>query len=176
MLLSLQWEHLLSLLKLLKPPLRKEAGLSDLQRASDKFQEITVSIRDDPRLLSLVEKRRGQKGLREIQGEVLRIACDSILANMVRVTQGGREGGRGGGRGGEGRGGEGVCVSGVQYAWSFCFYFVNHFFISLPLPPSSPLPCSFLPPPSPPCSLIPSFLPPVPPPPPPPPPHRILSV
>lgn len=82
----LQWEHLLSLMKLLKPSLRKEVGLADLQRASAKFQEIAVSIRDDPRLMSLVEKRRGQKGLRELQGEVLRGACDSILTILVSVV------------------------------------------------------------------------------------------
>lgn len=72
-------------MKLLKPPLRNDVGLAELQRASARFQEIAVSIRDDPRLLSLVEKRRGQKGLRELQGEVLRLACNSILTIMVSV-------------------------------------------------------------------------------------------
>lgn len=74
-------------MKLLKPAVRKEVGLADLQKASAKFQEIAVSIRDDPRLLSLVEKRRGQKGLRELQGEVLRLTCDSILTTMVSENE-----------------------------------------------------------------------------------------
>ena len=79
----LQWEHLLSLFKLVPLPLREGIGLVELQKAGAKFQEIAVSIRDDPRLLSLVEKRRGQKGLRELQGETLRNACNSILDIMV---------------------------------------------------------------------------------------------
>lgn len=79
----MQWEHLLSLMKYVQPHLHEEIGLVDLQKAGAKFQEIAVSIRDDPRLLSLVEKRRGQKGLRELQGETLRLACNSILRMMV---------------------------------------------------------------------------------------------
>ena len=61
----------------------KENIMEDLQRASSKLQEITMSIHDDPRLLSLVDKRRGQKGFRELQGESLRLACNSIFAIMV---------------------------------------------------------------------------------------------
>ena len=79
----MQWEKLLSLMKVLPPPNRQTVGLSSLQKAGAKFQEIAMSIRDDSRLLSLVEKRRGQKGLRELQGETLILACNSILALMV---------------------------------------------------------------------------------------------
>ena len=72
-------------MKSLHPPLRKTVGLEELKSASSKFQEITTSIRDDPRLLSLVDKRRGQKGMRELQGETLRMACNSILDTMVSL-------------------------------------------------------------------------------------------
>ncbi len=48
------------------------SGLTELQQGSSKCQEIVQSIRDDPRLLSLMGKRRGQKGFRDLQGEHLR--------------------------------------------------------------------------------------------------------
>ena len=71
----------------MKPHLHKEdvAGLADLQRASIKLQDITKSIRIDPRLLSLMDKRRGQKGFRELQGEALRNTCNRILETLVSL-------------------------------------------------------------------------------------------
>ena len=70
-------------MKFVESPLQKAIGLVEMQKASAKFQEITQSIRADPRLLSLMEKRRGQKGFREMQGEALRQTCKTILAILV---------------------------------------------------------------------------------------------
>ncbi len=70
-------------MKFMESPLQKAVGLIEMQKASSKFQEITESIRVDPRLLSLLEKRRGQKGFREMQGEALRKLCGTILAILV---------------------------------------------------------------------------------------------
>lgn len=58
-------------------------GLKSLQQATEKFQEVTQSIHDDPRLLSLLGKRRGQKGFREMQGEQLRQCLSDILSTLV---------------------------------------------------------------------------------------------
>ena len=79
-----QWQYLLTLMKFVEGPLQKALGLIEMQKVSAKFQEITQSIRADPRLLSLMEKRRGQKGFREMQGEALRQTCATILALLVR--------------------------------------------------------------------------------------------
>lgn len=79
----LQWLHFLSLFKTVDPSCHDTLGVSDLQRATSKYQEITLSIRSDPRLLSLLEKRRGQKGFREIQGAALKHICGEILALLV---------------------------------------------------------------------------------------------
>ena len=40
-------------------------------------------MRDDARLLSLLEKRRGRKGFRELQGETLRLSLSDISATLV---------------------------------------------------------------------------------------------
>lgn len=82
----LQWEHLLSLVKQIQPHLHKAVNLSNLQKAGTQFQDITKSIRIDPRLLSLMEKRRGQKGFRELQGEALRNLCNTISELLVSIT------------------------------------------------------------------------------------------
>lgn len=58
-------------------------GLESLQQATEKFQEVTQSIHDDPRLLSLLGKRRGQKGFREMQGEQLRQCLSGVLSTLV---------------------------------------------------------------------------------------------
>ena len=60
-------------------------GLESLQLATEKFQEVTQSIHDDPRLLSLLGKRRGQKGFREMQGEQLRQCLNGVLSTLVCV-------------------------------------------------------------------------------------------
>lgn len=73
-------------MKLIQESYRKESIMEHLQKASAKFQDITMSIHDDPRLLSLVDKRRGQKGFRELQGESLRLACNSVFIIMVSLT------------------------------------------------------------------------------------------
>lgn len=58
-------------------------GLKELQKATVKFQEIALSIRDDPRLLSLLFKRRGQKGFRELQGDQLRHCIEEVESILV---------------------------------------------------------------------------------------------
>ena len=65
-------------------PSRESEGLKELQQATTKFQEIALSIRDDPRLLSILEKRRGQKGFRELQGDQLRHYIQEVDSGLVR--------------------------------------------------------------------------------------------
>ena len=86
MLFGPQWRQLLSLFTSIDPQQRPSYGLSDLQQATAKFQDVVQSIRDDPRLLSLLGKRRGQKGFRELQGDSLRQCFDKIQTNMVRIS------------------------------------------------------------------------------------------
>ena len=80
-----QWRQLLSLFSSVDPRQFQAHGLSELQEATAKYQEIVKSIQDDPRLLSLLGKRRGQKGFRELQGDALRQCCNKIQAYMVCV-------------------------------------------------------------------------------------------
>lgn len=80
----IQWQQLLSLFSHMDVPSREREGLKDLQHATTKFQEITLSIRDDPRLLSLLGKRRGQKGFRELQGDQLRRCIQEVDSALVR--------------------------------------------------------------------------------------------
>lgn len=82
---SIQWKQLLSLFSSVDPRELQSYGLSDLQQVTSKFQEVVKSIQDDPRLLSLLGKRRGQKGFRELQGDTLRQCFDKIQTNMVCV-------------------------------------------------------------------------------------------
>ena len=58
-------------------------GVTELQQATTKYQDVALSIRDDSRLLSLLGKRRGQKGFRELQGEALRQTLYTVLSKMV---------------------------------------------------------------------------------------------
>lgn len=84
-LLLMQWDQLSCLFDSIEKDLRDDLGLANLQTMTTKFQEIARSIRDDPRLLSLLYKRQGQKGFRDLQGEALRLACKSILNLHVMV-------------------------------------------------------------------------------------------
>ena len=81
--LCYQLQHMLLLFKSVDSSLYENLGLVNLQTAVSKFQEITEGMRDDRRLSSLIQKRRGQKGFREIQGEALRQTCDTILIDLV---------------------------------------------------------------------------------------------
>ncbi|PIK44244.1 putative dynein heavy chain domain-containing protein 1 [Apostichopus japonicus] len=49
-----------------------------------KFQEIMKAIAADPKVLSILSKRKGQKGWRELQGENLK----QILLSMIKVEEG----------------------------------------------------------------------------------------
>lgn len=85
----LQWWELLSLFSQMEQEQQIQSGLKELQQAGSKYQEIVVSIRDDPRLLSLLSKRRGQKGFRDLQGEQLRQRAhevDSVLVGHIYLA------------------------------------------------------------------------------------------
>lgn len=58
-------------------------GLDQLQQVTQKLQEVVQGIHGDPRCLSLLEKRRGQKGSRELQGELLRHELESAVTSLV---------------------------------------------------------------------------------------------
>lgn len=62
-----------------------DCGLQDLQDSSTSFQEIMGTIHEDPFVFSLLERRRGQKGFRDLQGDSLRIALDRILSSLVSI-------------------------------------------------------------------------------------------
>ena len=83
--LVLQWRQLLSLFSSIDPSQLQAYGVTELQETTAKYQEMVKSIQDDPRLLSLLRKRRGQKGFRELQGDALRQCCNKIQAYMVRM-------------------------------------------------------------------------------------------
>ena len=51
--------------------------------ASESLQEIMRSIREDPRVLSLLSKKRGQTGVRDLQGESLRANLDALHGMLV---------------------------------------------------------------------------------------------
>ena len=80
-----QWKQLLSLFTNIDARELDQYGLSDLRLATSQIQEVIKSIQDDPRLLSLLGKRRGQKGFRELQGDSLRQCLDKINIMMVCV-------------------------------------------------------------------------------------------
>ena len=81
--LVLQWRQLLSLYSSIDSSQLMAYGIAELREATGKYQEVVKSIQDDPRLLSLLGKRRGQKGFRELQGDALRHSCSKIQAHMV---------------------------------------------------------------------------------------------
>ena len=68
--------------------LHEACAVDQLQIVTKQFQEIINSITDDPRALSLLAKKRGQKGFREIQGDSLRTSLDSIYKSLVSVCSG----------------------------------------------------------------------------------------
>ena len=80
-----QWQNLLHLFSSVVEAATRHPGLETFQQATGRFQEVTQSIHGDPRLLSLLGKRRGQKGLREMQGEQLRKSLRTILSMLVSV-------------------------------------------------------------------------------------------
>lgn len=63
--------------------LHEACAVDQLQIVTKQFQEIMNSITDDPRALSLLGKKRGQKGFREIQGDSLRTSLDSVYRSLV---------------------------------------------------------------------------------------------
>ena len=63
--------------------MHEACAVDQLQIVTKQFQEIINSITDDPRALSLLGKKRGQKGFREIQGDSLRTSLDSVYKSLV---------------------------------------------------------------------------------------------
>ena len=69
--------------RLINDSLHQSCGVDQLQLATERLQEVFDSITDDPRAMSLLAKKRGQKGFREMQGEALRFSLDSTYKLMV---------------------------------------------------------------------------------------------
>lgn len=65
---------------------RTSSGLTELQQGNSRYQEIMLSIKDDSRLLSLLGKRRGKKGFRDLQGEQLRQRIQEAGSMLVRCN------------------------------------------------------------------------------------------
>ena len=59
-------------------------ALVELQECSASFQDIMEGIQEDPCVLSLLERRKGQRGFRDLQGDSLRSALVKILTKLVR--------------------------------------------------------------------------------------------
>ena len=57
-----------------------------LQQATGRLREVMRSVQDDPLALSLLGKRRGQKGFKELQGDTLRLNLRGTLALLVRQS------------------------------------------------------------------------------------------
>ena len=75
--------ELLDQFRLINDSLHQSCGVDQLQLATERVQEVFDSITDDPRAMSLLAKKRGQKGFRELQGEALRVSLDSTYKLMV---------------------------------------------------------------------------------------------
>ena len=80
---SIQWWDTVKLFGQLPVDKHTDCGLDSLQDTSVRLQDIMSSIHDDPFVLSLLEKRRGQKGFRDLQGESLRNGLDIIFKLLV---------------------------------------------------------------------------------------------
>eukprot|EP00731_Ephydatia_muelleri_P030623 Em0022g137a len=83
-----KWLDLLALFSSLEESLRPSYGLETLQVASESLQEVMGSIREDPRVLSLLSKKRGQTGVRDLQGESLRANLDAVHGMLSSLLSG----------------------------------------------------------------------------------------
>ena len=61
-------------------------ALEELQQSSALFGGIMQDIREDPCVLSLLERRKGQRGFRDLQGDSLRNTLEKILSKLVRFA------------------------------------------------------------------------------------------
>ncbi|XP_077979356.1 dynein heavy chain domain-containing protein 1-like [Glandiceps talaboti] len=52
-----------------------------------KFQEVMKSVVGDPRVLSILNKRKGQKGWREMQGDVLKKVYQTLIRKMEEILK-----------------------------------------------------------------------------------------
>ena len=78
-----QWMSLLEVFATLSSDVMASCGLSQLQEATASYQEVVDGINGDPRPLSLLQKRRGEKGSRELQGELLRQVLNDTMDILV---------------------------------------------------------------------------------------------
>lgn len=77
--------NLLEVFSTLKDDVKVSCGVSQFLEATTTFQEVVEGIVGDPRPLSLLQKRRGEKGSRELQGDLLRQALEEVIALLVSV-------------------------------------------------------------------------------------------
>ena len=61
-----------------------KSGLEELQSCSVRFQEVMISIHEDPFVFSLLERRRGQKGFRDLQGDTLQQTLENVNYLLVQ--------------------------------------------------------------------------------------------
>lgn len=69
----------------MKDDVKVSCGVSQFLEATTTFQEVVEGIVGDPQPLSLLQKRRGEKGSRELQGDLLRQALEEVIALLVSV-------------------------------------------------------------------------------------------
>ena len=63
--------------------LRHDSGLELLQNASRKYQDIMQSISNDSHVLSLLERKSGQKGFGGLAGDSLRQTLQNAAVLLV---------------------------------------------------------------------------------------------
>lgn len=63
--------------------LRQDSGLELLQEASRKYQDIMQSISNDSQVLSLLERKSGQKGFGGLAGDALRQTLQNAAVLLV---------------------------------------------------------------------------------------------
>ena len=63
--------------------LRKDFGLELLQEASQKYQDVMQSILNDSQVLSLLERKSGQKGFGGLTGDSLRQTLQNAAVLLV---------------------------------------------------------------------------------------------
>ena len=80
---SFQWQDLLELFLHMNPQSHKSSGMAQLQSASSHLMEVMDSIHGDTRLLSLLSKGRGRKGVRDLQGPELKKKLKTIQQCLV---------------------------------------------------------------------------------------------
>lgn len=79
----LQWYSLVGYFDTLPVDDLKLQLLTQLQVATKSLQEVMKGIQDDPSSLSLLEKRKWQKGFRDLQGDKLSTVLKDVIQILV---------------------------------------------------------------------------------------------